>query len=830
MTRPRPQIRAMLARVAILATAFASACSDPGGPATGQPATDSATGSDGGTTGDADTVPDTAPDTVTVTDTDTVTVPDTDTAPDTVSDTAADTGPAPDAAPDTAADTAPDTASPPDTSPDTGPDLAALLPKGLGASPCQVDGELPALKGIDFVPWFTGITFWGPIDLNHPGDGTDRVAVVERGGVIKIFKNSKTGGAMAVMLNIKSKVSTSGEGGLLGMAFHPKFASNGHFFVNYTAPGPFRTVIARYTVPPGKDVANPASAKVLLEIKQPFSNHDGGQIAFDGKGMLLIGMGDGGSGGDPFNHGQDTTTLLGAMLRIDVDGTALGKPYGIPADNPMTPGWKPEIYAVGLRNPWRFSLDPPTGLVWIADVGQNAWEEVDLLEAGANYGWNQVEGNHCYKPGCSLSQYTAPVFEYSHNLGKSITGGRVYRGSASKSLWGAYVFGDYGSGRFWATRKKGGKWVTEQVAYKPNIKPVTFGADLAGELYVTQLWGQAIHKVVELTKPPAGKMLPAKLSQTGCFSDLAKLTPANGVLSFSVNAPLWSDGAHKWRYLVPPPAAPGAAKPAQTPLPADDRASWDLPTGTLLIKHFGLGADPTKTTPVETRFMRRDASGWRFMTYAWNAAGTDADLVVAGKEQTWTLPGGGKQTWPVPSVGDCQSCHGGAKGPSPLGVRSDQLDGPVELAGKTVQQLAVWQAGGLLDTGFKGAGKHQPLTDPTSAAAAQQSLQTRARTYLDVQCAGCHRPGGAGQSDTDLRVGTSLKGTKTCNKPPQHGDMGVSGAKIVTPGAASKSLLHLRMADKAGTKDFMPALGVNVPDAKGIKLVKDWIQALNGCP
>ena len=756
---------------------------------------------------------------------------DLDTGPDAISDA----GPAAAADADIGTvsdpDAGTDTASHKDTGSDTGPSPASLLPAGLGASPCQVNGELPTLKGIDLVPWFTGVTLQAPIDLTHPGDGSDRVVVVERAGRIKIFSNSKVGGPALTLLDLSKSVSTAGEGGLLSIAFHPKFASNGHFFVNYTAAGPFRTVVARYTVPSGAQVADPSSAQVLLEVAQPFSNHDGGMIAFDGHGQLLIGMGDGGSGGDPLGHGQNPKTLLGAMLRIDVDAAGAGKTYGIPADNPNIAGWLPEIFAIGLRNPWRFSLDPPTGRVWIGDVGQNKWEEVDLLAGGANYGWNQIEGTHCYKSGCNLAGTELPVFEYSHSLGNSITGGRVYRGKANKSLYGAYVFGDYGSGRFWATRDKSGQWSTEQVALKPSIKPVAFGADRDGELYVTQLWGQAIHRVVEVTDaPPAGQALPAKLSQTGCFSGTNAMQPAKGVLPFAVNAPLWSDGAHKLRFLVPPPASPGVQKPAMLTAPGDDRAAWDLPVGTLLIKHFGLGPDPHKSTPVETRFMRRDANHWRFFTYAWNAAGTEAELVLAGKQQAHDVPGGKKQNWTVPSIAQCQTCHGGAKGTTPLGVRSDQLDGPVTLSGQTVQQLGLWAEGGLLGSGFKGAGKHQPLSDPTSAGALGLPLEQRARTYLAVQCASCHRPGAAGQASMDLRLNATLAASQTCAATPQHGDMGVAGAKIVAPGQPDKSVLHLRMVAPPGTEAFMPALGVNVPDVAGVALLKAWIAGLKGCP
>jgi glucose/arabinose dehydrogenase len=297
-----------------------------------------------------------------------------------------------------------------------------------------------------------------------------------------------------VFLDIRPLVDDAGnEEGLLGLAFHPDFRNNGLFYVNYTASSPDRTVIARYRVDPQQPGrADPASAREILSFEQSFSNHNGGQLAFGPDGYLYIAVGDGGSGGDPLGHAQNRATLLGSLLRIDVDHPAGGKPYGIPPENPYagnTQGWREEIYAYGLRNPWRFSFDPPTGRLWAADVGQNAYEEIDLIVAGGNYGWNILEGNHCYLDAdCDSAGLIPPVWEYDHSQGRSVTGGYVVRGSSR--LAGAYVYADYVSGRIWALRLDGQGGPSNELLLESGLNISSFGRDAKGELYLCSFDGR----------------------------------------------------------------------------------------------------------------------------------------------------------------------------------------------------------------------------------------------------------------------------------------------------------------------------------------------------
>jgi len=332
-----------------------------------------------------------------------------------------------------------------------------------------------------------------PVYVTHAGDGTGRLFVVEQPGVIRIIQNSRL--LTRPFLDIQSRVIAGGEMGLLSVAFHPEYERNGRFFVNYTADsGNLRTVIAEYRVSDDPNVAG-RSERVLLEIAQPYRNHNGGLNLFGPDGMLYVGMGDGGSGGDPHNNGQRLDALLGKLLRLDVNGEG---PYVVPRDNPFVgrAGARGEIWAYGLRNPWRFSFDRPTGRLFLADVGQNAWEEVDLIEKGGNYGWRIMEGAHCFAPssGCSTAGLQLPIAEYDRQGGCSITGGYVYRGTRIRALVGRYLFSDYCSGRLWALRESGDRWVMEQLL-ETGLRVSSFGEDQAGELYIVDHQG-AVYRIV----------------------------------------------------------------------------------------------------------------------------------------------------------------------------------------------------------------------------------------------------------------------------------------------------------------------------------------------
>lgn len=330
-----------------------------------------------------------------------------------------------------------------------------------------------------------------PLFLTTAGDGSGRLFIVTKSGKIWIRKPGSSD--LIEFLDLTSQVTNSSEMGLLGLAFHPFYATNGRFFVDYATEvgGPRRTVIAEYHVSAeDPDHADPSSESILLSFDQPAANHDGGMLAFGPDGYLYVAAGDGGGAGDTYGNGQNLATVLGAILRLDIDS---GDPYAIPPGNPFvdTPDARPEIWAYGLRNPWRFSFDRLTGQLYAGDVGQNQWEEIDLIERGRNYGWNVMEGNHCYPAGqsCDPTAFEAPITEYSHAEGSSVTGGYVYRGSRQTSLWGNYIFGDYGSGRIWSlSATPGGGWKRE-LLLDTDASIASFGEDPDGELYLVDLGG-----------------------------------------------------------------------------------------------------------------------------------------------------------------------------------------------------------------------------------------------------------------------------------------------------------------------------------------------------
>jgi glucose/arabinose dehydrogenase len=337
-----------------------------------------------------------------------------------------------------------------------------------------------------------------PIQITNAGDGSGRLFVVEQRGRIRIVKDGEL--AETSFLDIHDRVSCCNERGLLSVAFPASFATSGSFYVNYTDLAG-DTVVARFQAPAGTpDIADPGSGKVLLTIPQPYSNHNGGQIAFSPHdGYLYVGMGDGGDAGDPQNNGQSPGSLLGKMLRIDVESGAA--PYAVPPSNPFTQtaAYRGEIWAVGLRNPWRFSFDRDTGDLYIGDVGQYSWEEVDYQPAasagGENYGWRRMEGMHCFKPAdCDPTGLTLPVTEYGHGLGCAVTGGYVYRGQEADDLRGWYLYGDYCSGRIWGLKKNESGWQSEELLRQP-ILISSFGEDEAGELYVADHRGGVVYQV-----------------------------------------------------------------------------------------------------------------------------------------------------------------------------------------------------------------------------------------------------------------------------------------------------------------------------------------------
>lgn len=642
----------------------------------------------------------------------------------------------------------------------------------------------------------------------RPGDDS-RWYVVDRSGRIWWFDaaNENTS-QLNLALDIRSDVDAAGEGGLLDMAFHSDFANNSQVFLSYTISGsPLISRFARFTSSDAGDSFDVASLFTVLSMNQPYTNHNGGKIGFGDDGYLYIGLGDGGSGGDPQDHAQNTNDLLGAMLRIDVDSAS---PYGIPADNPFASGGgRAEIYAWGLRNPWRWSFDQLTGDLWLGDVGQISWEEVDIIVNGGNYGWRCYEGTHEYNTaGCGpASDYIMPVAEYGRTEGYSITGGYVYRGTAIAALNGNYVFTDYGSGTIW------GLFPTGKGSYRREVLVPAFGTGFAamaqgndGEIYFLNIQSGQIFRLVNAA-PAAASGPPTLLSDTGCVDPGNPSQPAPGLIPYALNLPFWSDGAEKERYL---------ALPDGETISIEADGDFDMPNGSVLLKYFRLGGNL-----IETRFMIRRADGnWAGYSYEWNASQTQAQLVeLNGKDVD--ING---QIWHYPSRAECLACHTVAAGGS-LGVEALQLNRTIiySSTGRMANQLDTYDAIGLLSAPLDAGLKSDALATPAAAVA----LEQRARSYLHANCANCHRPGGTTQANMDLRYGTTFADMGVCDILPQNGNLGITDARILAPGEPARSLLLERISRLDSTR--MPPSSSNVLDPDSITLLRDWIATISSC-
>lgn len=369
---------------------------------------------------------------------------------------------------------------------------------------------------------FPDLSFDFGVDIQNAGDGSDRLFVVEQEGIIRVFENDPLITDAQVFIDIRSRVLSDSRFGLLGLAFHPQYADNGYFYVHYTAANPQRSVIARYTVDAAdSNAADLSSELVLLEVGQPHNFHNGGALAFGPDGYLYIAMGDGGPGRDPSGHGQNRGTLLGTVLRIDVDNPDDGLNYGIPDDNPFvgnTNGYREEIWAWGLRNPWRISFDLVTGWLWAGENGEDGFEEIDLIESGKNYGWKIVEASQCFSPavGCSMAGLEPPVWAYGGTTQRrSVIGGYLYRGQMNPELVGKYIYGDFLLGRIWALDYDGENPASNQQIAFGVTGLGTFGLDEAGEIYFSNIADGKIYRFAPTATriegedvQPAIKLLP----------------------------------------------------------------------------------------------------------------------------------------------------------------------------------------------------------------------------------------------------------------------------------------------------------------------------------
>ena len=703
------------------------------------------------------------------------------------------------------------------------PDAGMVVPPPVPTGPPNISGvpqcRAPARPSsvavvalVDAFPKLPALA--SPVGISQaPGDAAHFYVWQQGGQVVRIDAANPTAVSTVVDLATANKVVSGGEAGLLGLAFSPAWSANHTAYLSYTtpsaAPAGFDSVIARIASNDGGATFDLATLQVVLQFAQPYTNHNGGNILFGPDGYLYAGFGDGGSGNDPQNRAQDLTLLFGKMLRLDVDGQTT---YAIPPGNPFAndaTGKAKEIFAWGLRNPWRWSFDRATGDLWAGDVGQDRWEEIDQIKIGGNYGWKVYEGTHCSDgtTSCSLPGALPPVVDYGHastgdpQPGIAVTGGYVYRGAGVPSLVGSYLFGDYGSGRVWRIVYDVAGKAQRELLLESGKNISSFGEDLAGEVYLVSYGDGRILKLVTGPTSP-GAPFPQRLSATGCVDALHPWETTVGVMPYDVNMPLWSDGADKRRWLWLPVGG-------QVHIGSDGH--WELPLGSVLIKEFSVAGKR-----VETRLLvHHDDGDWAGYSYEWLDDQSDALLLPSSKSRDL---GGGKH-WYYPSRSDCLQCHTQTAGRT-LGLETAQMNREAPNGGGN--QLAALDAVGAFDAPLPAT-----LTAFAHADDLAAPLGDRARAYLHANCSFCHRMGGPGRVPPDWRFALSLAQTGACNVAPQDGDLGVAGAKLIVPGSPATSVTSVRM--HALDAHRMPPLGTHVVDTSGAALVDDWIRSLTSC-
>jgi uncharacterized repeat protein (TIGR03806 family) len=713
--------------------------------------------------------------------------------------------------------------------------VGALAPSARAQTSCGSEVRVP-FAGHHFpvdsapilVPAFPLLSFSAPVAVVEVPGAVERFAVVQQGGQVLVFANDDFASSGDVLVDLTAAdpsyapVVANGDEGLLGLAFDPDFANNGIFYVDYSvaasACGGTRDClrVARFRASDGDVlVAEIASAETILDIPQPASGDKAGQLAFGPDGMLWIASGDGGGSGDPQNNAQRTDTLLGKLLRIDVHS---GGAYAIPPDNPFAgvAGQRGEIFAYGLRDPRRFAFDRLTGDLFIGDVGMSRQEEIDLVPFGAtggqNFGWNLCEGTRDASGlGCGAPGLTAPVLVYPHGAagGSDVAGGVLYRGADLQELYGRYVYGDESTGRIWSFDPVGAA-PPLQIATLTGV--TAFAEDRDGGLLVLSKSEGKLHRFVAAgsDRDPS---VPQLLSDTGLFTetDAAALTPAPGVYEYQVNAESWSSFASTRRWL----ALPGTAQIGFSPAGA-----WNLPVGTALVQQFDFPGD-TGTIHTETRVLVRQNTGWRGYTYWWPPDQSHAELITSSLTYTYEVDfGAGPQEldWYYPLPSQCSDCHTSAAG-NALGLRTRQVNRVFEPAGNGApNQLDRFACLGFFDAPIGPSAAYQHFPDPQTSTV---SLDRLTRTYLDVNCSSCHRPGSPSATGMDLRFDTIADNTHTLFVPATAGDLGVPGGLRIHPGHPEASVLVARMA-LLDFEEGMPPLAV-FPDVAGETLVSAWI-------
>lgn len=625
------------------------------------------------------------------------------------------------------------------------------------------------------------------------------------------------------------------EGQGINAVFHPGYPAKPFVYLRYSSRGVNRLV--RYTIDPGpQSHARPGSALPILEWKTV--GHRGGGIAFGPDGFLYLATGDARTPGDPDNSGQKTDNLRGSILRIDVGSSDAQTPYTVPEDNPFAGHGtvRPEVWAYGLRNPWRVTFRPGTSELWVADNGDEQWEMITRATRGSNHGWSVFEGAHLFRTGNRLEGptrvHTPPLVEHPHREMRSVIGGRWYRGSRFPGLRGHYIYGGHVTGKLWSFSLAEGRPSAPRCVADTRAQVVSFAEDPDGELLVVTLDRGILH--LEKSPPKQTRPLPKMLSETGLFASTGAHRPAPGLLRYESNLSMFRNGATRERFLAVPPGQTIRVKRAPRKLerlpPVRTRSGLDrfeFPPGSVLVQTFGLPAPGGGSQRVETQVSLNDQGEWRFLSYRWNSDQQDAVLVPEiGSDARIAVSASGTQAWRYPGRAECAACHTQLSMFAP-GMHLAQLNRVVDyraLGGKRVNQLEMFRSIGFLPDNFRLPAGDLVMPAPGEATA---SLADRARAYLHVNCAHCHREAGMGGRATFQALNwMELEHLDLVGARPLVGLPGGNPAEhfLIVPGRPEQSDLYRRM----GTLGLgrMPLFGTSRVDREGRALIHEWIQSM----
>jgi uncharacterized repeat protein (TIGR03806 family) len=651
------------------------------------------------------------------------------------------------------------------------------------------------------------------------------------------------------------------------IVFHPHYLENGYVYIGSNgadATGKIKTRVTRYIVdrkPPYK--FDPKSATVIIDWES--NGHNGGSIAFGNDGMMYVTSGDGTADSDGNIAGQDMTKLLSKVLRIDIDHPDPGKTYSVPKDNPFVgrDGIRPETWAYGFRNPWRMTYDSKSDQLWVGQNGQDLWEQAYLVHPGENYGWSIMEGSHPFytdrKQG--PTPIVKPTVEHHHSEFRSLTGGVVYRGKKFPDLDGAYIYGDYSTGKIWGVKHDGKQVVWNRELADSHLQITWIGADHHGELIIADHRGNGKGGFYTFVPTPKGIVsnFPKKLSESGLFESVAGHRMTAGAIPYSVNAQLWSDGAHKERWMVLPGEAPK--------IDFTHSRGWGFPDKTILVKSFALemeAGDPKSRKWIETRFLTKQDGEWYGYSYLWNDEQTDATLVDRhGLDKEFVIrssQGEQKQKWHYPSRAECMVCHSRAAN-FVLGLSELQMNRDHDYGGVVDNQLRELEHLGLMQVNTpeelkkqfteqataKGLKEkrvdeyvqkqlQQEAKSPGSAMAFSadrykhlvnpydrtQDLDKRARSWIHANCSQCHVEAGGGNAKMELEFTTDRVGMRIFDVKPVHHTFGLPDARLIAPGHPERSVILHRISNRG--EGHMPPLATNIVDREGVELIREWIE------